>query len=183
MRQTQQNVWTAQEDDLLAPHLRTGMSQARFIEIAKQIGRTWRAVEGRFYVLKRGAGLVKPRRTKQPQDAPKPPSNSGQPFAQEDDAKILEWHDGEGLGFTEIGRRLGRDVDSIRHRYDRLSAGQARRPVIVHRNCLKCGVVFGYDRCDGVPLFMCSGCRVYSGSPYAPGGYGNSGGRVGRPMR
>lgn len=183
MRQVYQNAWTREEDDLLTPHLCTGLSSAEFAAIAAKINRTWCAVEGRFYQLKRGAGLIKPRPAKQPQPAPKAPSNRGQPFTQEDDAKIIEWHEAKGLGFTEIGRRLGRDVDTIRHRYDRLAAGQARRPVIVHRKCLTCDVVFGYDRSDGVPLFMCGGCRPRSGSPYAPGGDGTTGGRVGRPMR
>ena len=57
-------VSPAEEDALLTPHLAHGMDAAEFAAIAARLNRTWRAVEGRFYVLKKAAGLTKAQRRK-----------------------------------------------------------------------------------------------------------------------
>ena len=176
MRQVISSIWTAEQDAHLTPHLHSSMGQKQFTEIAVKLNRTWRAVEGRFYALKKAAGLTTAH-NKQKKPAPplKPPANGGRPFTPVEDRIIVELRDEIGATWQDIATALKRTDDTVRHRYDLLLNNEIRPRIIAKRDCLSCGVVFEYDRSDGVPLFRCNACRTDSGSPYAPGGFGSNG--------
>lgn len=182
MRQVYSNAWRAEEDALLTPHLASGMGAAELAAIAARLNRTWRAVEGRFYMFKKAAGLTKAQRRKA-EPAVKTfalPANGGRPFTPGEDRIIIAMRDDRGATFQDIARNLKRDVNVVRLRYTQLVSGEVRPRVIVKRACLCCRVSFEYDRSDGVPLFLCASCRSASVSPYAAGAAGDTGRRAPR---
>ena len=176
MRQVYSNAWRAEEDALLTPHLATGIGTAELAALADRLNRTFRAVEGRFYVLKKAAGLTKQRRKAKPVVKTfTPPANGGRPFTPGEDRIIIAMRDDRYATFQDIGRTLKRGSDVVRRRYELLINDAVRPRVIAKRDCLRCRVSFEYDRSDGVPLFLCASCRSASVSPYAPGAAGDAG--------
>lgn len=85
------------------------------------------------------------------------PGGAGpKPWSAQDDAAVLYFRDEKGLGWTVIGRRLGREAKDISLRYDyldRLQARKERKEAESIRKCHLCREEFvswgkGNRRCD-----------------------------------